>query len=381
MNQKGRAWIELDLHNLHHNVEELRKAAGAGCELMPAVKANAYGHGAVPVSRALAGDGITSFCVASLGEGIELREAGIRGMILILGYTSPADFPELLNYNLTQTVVDAACAEDLDRCGRKLGQRIPVHVGIDTGMHRLGERSSDLERILPLWEMDGIRIDGVFSHLCVSDGITERERAFTMEQIRKFREVVEKIHSAGKSGFKTHLQGSYGILNYPGAGFDFARPGIALYGAYSLPEDEKNTVFPADLRPVLSLKARVETVKMLRAGESAGYGLTYTAPSDRKIAVVSAGYADGVPRNLSNCGHALVKGQKVPVVGRICMDQLTLDVTEVRNVFPGDEAVLIGRSGSREISAAEMAQAAGTISNEILSRLGSRPERITFTQI
>ena len=132
---------------------------------------------------------------------------------------------------------------------------------------------------------------------------------------------------------------------------------------------------------MLSLKARVETVKMLRAGESAGYGLTYTAPSDRKIAVVSAGYADGVPRNLSNCGHALVKGQKVPIVGRICMDQLTLDVTEVRNVFPGDEAVLIGRSGSREISAAEMAQAAGTISNEILSRLGSRPERIVFTQI
>ena len=381
MNQRGRAWIELDLQNLHHNVKELQKSAGEGCGLMPAVKANAYGHGAVPVSRALAGAGIKSFCVASLGEGIELREAGIRGMILILGYTSPSDFPELLSYNLTQTVVDADYAKKLDRCGRRLGQRIPVHVGIDTGMHRLGERSTDMERILPMWDMTGIRIDGVFSHLCVSDGKTQEERSFTMEQIRKFRRAVKEIHSAGKNGFKTHLQGSYGLLNYPALGFDYARPGIALYGAYSLPQDRDNTVCQADLRPVLSLKARVETVKMLHAGESAGYGLTYMASSERKIAVVSIGYADGIPRSLSDCGQALIRGRKVPIAGRICMDQLTLDVTEAGNVLPGEEAVLIGRSGSAEITAEDVAMTAGTISNEILSRLGSRLERIGFTQI
>ena len=376
MYKKGRAWIELDSAALIHNAAQLKEISGESCSLMPAVKANAYGHGAVWVSRILESGGTDAFCVASVGEGIELREAGIAGKILILGYTHPVCFPELKRYHLIQTVVDRTYAQDLDRYGRKNDFALPVHIGTDTGMHWLGERSEDINAIAEMWQLKGIRITGVFSHLCVSDGMSREEQSFTLKQIKKFQDLTEKLHDMGHTGFCTHLYGSYGILNYPGYHFDYTRPGIALYGVLSSPGDKIRT--GPDLHPVLSLKARVECVRGLRAGEAAGYGLTWKAPDDRKIAIVSAGYADGIPRELSNRGHALVRGKKVPVVGRICMDQLTLDVTEVPDARPGDEAVFIGTSGMERITATEAAGEAGTIANEILSRLGERLERIVL---
>lgn len=374
MYEKGRAWIELDRSGLLHNLKEIQKIAGGGCALMPAVKANAYGHGAPQVSRILEEAGVTRFCVASVGEGIELREAGISGEILVLGYTHPSCFPELREYRLTQTVVDRSGADELDRYGCSTGCAVPVHVSIDTGMHRLGERSENICRIAGMWELKGIRITGVFSHLCTADGESTGERAYTLEQIRRFSMVTEQLHCMGLSGFQTHLCGSYGILNYSEHRFDCARPGIALYGVCSSMGDK--TCVRADLRPVLTLKARVECVKELHSGEGAGYGLTYLARGERRIAIVSAGYADGIPRELSNRGTALVKGKRVPVIGRICMDQLTLDVTDVPEIIPGDEAVFIGRCGGQTLSAEEMAETAGTITNEILSRLGGRLERM-----
>lgn len=371
---KGRAWLELDLNHLNHNVAQFQAILPPGCELMPAVKADAYGHGAGPVCRALQKTGVHNFCVASVEEGIKLRKEGIRGQILILGYTHPALFAAVQEYDLTQTVVDLEYAEVLNDFGGRRRCRMKAHVGVDTGMHRLGERSTDVEKILEMWSLSSLDIRGVFSHLCVSDGTTEEETAFTKEQIRKYDTLIRALHLAGISGFKTHLQGSYGILNYPELHYDYARPGIALYGVLSSSGDSVRCA--ADLKPVLSLKTRIECVHGLHTGEALGYGLTFTAKREMKTAVISVGYADGIPRCLSNRGYALVRGKKAPIIGRICMDQMFLDVTEIPEAVPGDEVVLIGSSGAEKLSAARVAAWSDTITNELLSRLGARLQRL-----
>lgn len=373
MEEKSRAWIELDMAHLRRNAELLCRQLPLGCSLMPAVKANAYGHGAVLIGKALQKMGIQSFCVASLAEGIELREAGIEGEILILGYTCPRDFDELRRWNLTQTVADEAHAREMKAYGKEL----TVHVGIDTGMHRLGERNENFSQIRGMWNIDNLRITGVFSHLCTSDGTSEEERAFVRLQEKRFQKVLAGLYKDGVGNFSTHLQGSYGILGGTCGSYDYARAGIALYGALSEPSAALRQSF--DLKPVLSLKARIGCVKELKKGEGAGYGLSWHADSERKLAVAAIGYADGIPRALSNRGHALVRGRRVPIVGRICMDQLLLDVTEMSGVTAGEEAVFIGKSKALEIRAEEMAAEAGTIANELLSRLGPRLERIGYS--
>lgn len=439
MYEKNRAWIELNREHLLHNIKELQHLAGKRSELMPAVKADAYGHGDVLISSMLQDAGIRNYCTATVDEAVRLRQAGIQGQILILGYTHPDAFPELARYALTQTVVDTDYARELSefsqkfsdytdtRCpqessaftdagcpqksshltdagcsqkssaltdagcshesyagmrnfpGRTQGLpgrsgRISVHIAIDTGMHRLGIPYENTDTLPSLWSLPGLEITGVFSHLCVSDGLTETEKRFTEQQIYRFRRAVDALHARGITGFQTHIQGSYGILNYSQYRFDLARPGIALYGVLSSQNDRP----AADVRlaPVLSLKSRIVCIRELPAGESAGYGLAYTAQNTRRIAIVSAGYADGIPRSLSNRGHALVNGKRVPIIGRICMDQLTLDVTDVPDARRGDEVVFIGRSGDSMIRAEEMAEDAGTITNEILSRMGKRIQRL-----
>ena len=370
MYQKGRAWIELNLNNLSYNVTQFQKLLPASCTLMPAVKANAYGHGAPVIARKLENMGITDFCVASAGEGIELRNAGITGQILVLGYTSPRQFSELSRYRLTQTIVDFDYAKQLS----EYDGQYDVHVCIDKGMHRLGERSGNIKTLRKIWNFSNLHITGVFSHLCTADGASAPEKEFALKQIAAFDESVAALKRHGCTGFKTHIQGSYGALNYPELNYDFARIGIALYGAFCSPSDE--TKADIRLRPVLSLKSRIECVKELFPGESFGYGLTFTAAKEMKTAAVSIGYADGIPRELSNRGFALVNGKRAPMIGRVCMDQLLLDVSELSHVAAGDEVVFIGKSGENEIAASEVAASANTISNEILSRLGTRLERI-----
>ena len=384
MRETDRAWIGISRENLLHNTEKLQRLSGAGCALMPAVKANAYGHGDILVSRILQDEGIRDYCVASADEGIRLRQAGISGQILILGYTHPDGFAELMHYSLTQTAVDLDYAGRLSayagkiNCGRNAGScdTIAVHIGVDTGMHRLGIPYDRPDLIEKVWALPGLRVTGMFSHLCVSDGRTDAAEKYTREQIQRFGVVRDYLHKNGIRGFRCHIQGSYDLLNYPEYSYDLSRPGIALYGCLSSADDRVRAA--VSLKPVLSLKARVASVKELPAGESAGYGLTYTADNTRRIAIVSAGYADGIPRSLSNCGEALVKGRKVPIIGRICMDQLTLDVTDVPEILPGDGAVFIGRSGKYRLTAEDMAEKAGTITNEILSRLGSRLHRVVI---
>ena len=220
-------------------------------------------------------------------------------------------------------------------------------------------------------------MDGIFTHLCADDVLQEREREFTLKQARAFYRLVEGLRSRGCVCPKIHLQSSYSVLNYPELFGDYARVGIALYGVLSTKKDTEK--WKGVLKPVLSLKARVAAVKPLHEGEAVGYGLQFTAERQMRIAILSIGYADGLPRALSNgVGHALIRGVKAPILGRMCMDQTIVDVSRVPRVQAGDEAVLIGNSGREEITAADLADQAGTISNEILSRLGARLERITI---
>ncbi len=367
----GRAWIELSGAALAQNVAALRTRLPEGCRLMPAVKANAYGHGAALIAGELNRLGVDAFCVATAQEGVELRSAGVTGEILVLGYTHPSQFPLLRQYDLIQTAVDVVHAAQLNAFGKPLR----VHIAIDTGMHRLGERSEHLSDLQRIFAMEHLNVDGVYTHLCAADGRTPREQAYTQAQAAEFARVVDALEQVGCHCPKRHLLSSYGVLRYPELGGDYARVGIALYGLLSSQTD--TAAWGRFLRPVLSLKARVAAVKALYAGESAGYGLQFTAARHMRIAVLTIGYADGLPRNLSDgAGAVLLRGCKAPILGRICMDQTIVDVSAVDGVQTGDTAVIIGRSGAAQIGADEVARQAGTITNELLSRLGPRLPRI-----
>lgn len=373
--RRDRAWIELDMGALRHNVAVLRALLPPGCALMPAVKADAYGHGAVLIARELNRLGVRAFCVASAREGAQLRGSGVEGEILVLGYTHPQLIPLLHRAKLTQTVLDASYAECLNRAGLPL----EVQIKIDTGMHRLGERWTQIDALERIFACRNLRVTGAFTHLCADETTGEEDRAYTHAQARAFQDAVATLRKRGCQVPKVHALASYGLLNYPEIGGDYARIGIALYGVLS---GASNAVpRAAALRPVLSLKARVAQLQTLRPGERAGYDLQFTARRETRLAVLSIGYADGLPRCLScGVGTVLLRGRRAPIAGRICMDQTLVDATEIPETAPGDEAVLIGKSGAEEITACDVAEAAGTISNEILSRLGGRLERIAVEQ-
>lgn len=371
--RRGRAWIELDRGALENNVSVLSRRLPKGCALMPAVKANAYGHGVQELVPELLRLGIRDFCVATAPEGAAVRALGASGTVLVLGWTAPEQYGLLRDYDLTQTAVNCAHAGELACAGGNLR----VHLAVDTGMHRLGEDCENFERIATALGLSGLRAEGMFTHLCCADSADAQSAAFTLRQLERFAALKQRLCAAGFENIKTHALNSGGILVYPEHGGDFARPGIALYGVLSTAED---TLRIGDrLRPVLSLRARIASVKHLRPGEGAGYGLDFRAGRESTLAVLTIGYADGLPRCLSNgAGRVLINGRFAPIAGRICMDQTIADVTGIPGVCPGGEATLIGRSGGETIGACELAARCGSISNEILSRLSERLERFVI---
>lgn len=369
--ERDRAWIEIDLENLKWNVEQIKKILPEGCKFMAVVKADAYGHGSLRVSKYLNGIGIKAFAVAALEEGIYLRKNGIKGKILILGYTHPDNAVYLAKYHLIQTVVDEDYAKSLN----KQGISLKVHIGVDTGMHRLGEDYRNRENIAGIFEYENLKVDGIYSHLCVSDVRKEWAEDYTKKQIERFYSILDYLQEGGHRGIKAHLQSSYGTANYPNLSLSYARIGIMMYGCLSDCGDEIKSEL--SLKEVLTLKARVALVKNLKKSECIGYGCTFTAPWDMKIAAVTIGYGDGYPRILSGRKQSvLIHGKKAQIIGRICMDSLMIDVTGIDDVTPGDEVILIGGNGNERISAEEVAHGAGTITNELLCRLGSRLGRI-----
>lgn len=372
-----RAYIEINLENLEHNVAVLKEAMPPRCELMAVVKAEAYGHGMCEIAVHLDRIGVCAFAVATADEGIRLRRCGVRGEILILGYTAPERAGELHKYKLTQTLIDYAYACRLN----EQGCRVRVHVKIDTGMHRLGFDSgfydSDfhIKEIVDVFAMEHLDICGIYTHLCVADSLEEEDVLFTRQQIADFYSVLKRLKKKGIRIPKIHIQSSYGLLNYPELKCNYVRAGIALYGVLSAPNAQ--TRLQPDLRPVLSLKAKVVLLRSVPRGDSVGYGRTFVAERDSVIAILPVGYADGYPRSLSGQGGCvLINGGYAPVVGRICMDQLAVDVTDLADVEVGMTATLIGYDGSEKIAAPVVADDSGSITNELLSRLGSRLGRV-----
>ncbi|MCD2493590.1 serine racemase VanT catalytic subunit [Lacrimispora sp. NSJ-141] len=362
-----RSWVEIDQGCLKYNARILQKNMPQGCRLMAVVKAGAYGHGDAATARCLNQAGVRAFAAATIDEGITLRKEGVQGEILILGYTPPFRAKELRRWRLMQTVCDYEHALALE----KMGTNLQVHLAVDSGMHRLGISVDDVNRAAKVFQMKHLKITGIFTHLCATDSSRQQDVEFTERQIGTFFGFLEELSGQGIVLPKIHVQSSYGFLNYPDIDCDYVRAGIILYGADS--RTDTCVRRKLDLRPALALKSTIASVKKVYAGESVGYDRAYTAPSDRDIAVVAIGYADGYPRSLScGKGSVLIKGRRAPIVGRICMDQMMIDVTGIPGISAGDTVTLIGKDGEEEIPASEAAEQAGSISNELLSRLGGR---------
>lgn len=364
--EKDRAYIELNLANLTHNVSVLKAALPANAELMGVVKREAYGHGSYAVATHLEKTGVKAFAVATIDEGIALRRYGIRGEILILGFTDVRRAKELKTYRLTQTLIDFPYAEKLNR------QKIPVsvHIAIDSGMHRLGLDTDDLDGVQKLFQMKHLHIQGIFTHLCCADSRKPEDISFTRKQIRSFYGLISQMETAGLPIPKIHLQSSYGLLNYPDLPCDYVRAGISLYGVFSSPDDR--TLLQPKLRPVLALKAKVVLIREISRGETVGYGRTFRAERNSRIAILPIGYGDGLPRNLSGKAMVRISTHLLPVIGRICMDQLAIDITGAEDVSVGDTAILIDNQPDSPLSAPNVAALSGSISNELLCRLGTR---------
>ena len=367
---KDRAWLEIDLDNLEHNINEINKVIPFKTKIIAVVKANAYGHGMISISKKLESIGIQDFAVATLQEAIILRKNNIKGSILILGYTDIENVQYIIDYDLIQTAVDEDYAEKLLQLS--FDKKIKVHLKINTGMNRIGINYKNINIMKQLYFSSNLEVLGIFSHLCVADSNIKEDIDFTHLQISRFNDLITILKNSMIDIGKVHLQSSYGILNYPELEFDYVRPGIIMYGINS--EDNIDTKIKLDIKPVLSLKARVTSVKEIDIDDSVSYGRMYIASKKEKIASVSIGYADGFPRNLSCKGvKVLVNNKYAEIIGRICMDQLIIKVDDIE-VKQGDIVTLIG--SDKNVSAERIALYSDTITNELLSRLGERLNRI-----
>ena len=369
---KSRAWIEVNLDNLDYNIREIKKLLHPTTKVMAVVKAEAYGCGMVTVARYLQKIGIDFFAVATLEEGILLRKNGILGNILILGYTLPSLIHLVNQYDLIQTIVDYNYFLEISKI--KLSKRVSVHIKINTGMNRIGEHFENIENISKMFDSKKLNVLGIYSHFCVADSKKEDDRIFSLQQIENLNHCVCALKKRGYSVGVVHMQSSYGLLNYNDYAFDYARVGIIMYGVHS----SKDVLIQRKihLKPVLTVKSRITSIKEIEAMDSVSYGRVYVASAKKKIASVSIGYADGYPRNLSDQQVTVkINGNYAFVIGRICMDQLMIDVTNIENIQVGDEVILMGEG---DVSFETIAEKAGTITNELLSRLGARLNRVVI---
>jgi alanine racemase len=359
------AWAEIDLDALCRNVQELKRRAN-GAELAAVVKANAYGHGALACSQAVIESGADRLAVSCVEEGRELREAGIDAPVLVMGAAPVSLAEEIVTYRLTPTVNTLELARALAAFAERRDIRQPVHIKVDTGLHRYGLPPTE---VVPFAEtlrtMDSLYVEGIFTHFASGD---ESDKTFTWQQFQRFSEIATTLDWIPLR----HVANTATLLDTPELALDIVRPGIGLYGCY--PSDEVGQATP--LRPVLSLKARIARVKTIAEGDSVGYGRTWVSQGTSVIALIPLGYADGVPRVLSNRGSVLIHGRRAPLVGRVSMDMCVADVSAIPDVRIDDEVVVIGRQGSEMVPVEEIAQLAGTISYEILCGIAPRVPRL-----
>jgi len=362
----------VDLDALRWNFRQIREKIGPEVRVLSVVKADAYGHGAREVARALAAAGSESFGVATLEEGVELRAAGIRSPILVLAGVYPEQLGEFIQHRLTPAICETEAFKQLEKEARRRGVTLNFHLKVDTGMGRIGLPSAEVERWLPeMGQLESLKLEGLFSHFSQAENV---EGSYTQSQLKAFQSVLKRLRSAGYNPPWVHLANSAAVITLPSAHFTMVRPGLMLYGAYPSPVMASQVA----LKPVLSWRTRVLQLKRVPEGSSISYGQIFVTQRESSIATLPVGYADGYPRLLSNRGEVLIRGQRAPVAGRICMDLTMVDVTDIRGVEQGDEVVLLGAQGKAAISADEMARWAETISYEIFTSISDRVPRIHY---
>ena len=365
-------YVKIDLDAISYNLDSVRQKAGV--PVMAVVKANGYGHGAVTIARHLE-DRCAFFGVSAVSEALELRRAGIQKPILILGHIPVAAFPVVVAQDIRPTVFSLADAEALSREAVKQGKVAPLHLAVDTGMSRIGfqvtAQSADI--CAAIVKLPGLLVEGIFSHFATAD-CADLTRA--KAQADRFEAFLAMLADRGVEIPIRHLNNSAGVMNF-GRHYDMVRSGIVTYGLY--PSDEVDPNHLA-LRPALSWHSRVAAVKELPAGREIGYGGTYTTTGPTKVATVACGYADGYRRSLSGRFHVLIRGRKAPILGRICMDQLMVDVTGIPEVSADDPVVLVGAQGDAHITVEEMAAVAGSFNYETVCAISRRVPRYYYTQ-
>ncbi|MFN8486993.1 MAG: alanine racemase [Caldilineaceae bacterium] len=371
-------WIEIDQTALVNNVNLVRKQIGAKRLLMAVVKANAYGHGLVATSAVLLAAGADRLAVATLVEGIELRQGGIQAPILVLGYTPPWLAAEAVHYNLTTTVYDDELLAALDQAAIP-NRPVLVHLKVNTGMNRLGLGAAEALGFLEAARrFTQVQVEGIFTHFATSD---LADKTFAQAQFACFRDLLAQLAAQDLRPPLAHAANSAAMLTLPETYLDMVRSGIALYGLHP---DADETRLPAGFRPVLSWKAQVAQVRHLPAGESVSYGREFVAPHPMMIAVIPVGYADGFPRRPLHWQSVLIHGQPAPILGRVCMDQTMVDVTAISTeqepVKQGDEVVLIGRQGNAELNVDEVAARLRTNNYDVVSRILARVPRLILSK-
>ncbi len=367
------AWAEVDLGALEHNVKEICKISGPKSEVMAVVKANAYGHGAVRVAEKALACGATRLAVARSAEGVELREAGIKVPILILGYTPPEQIHEVIDYDMEQTVYGMEYALQINRKAVQLGARLPVHIKIDTGMGRIGvvaDNETATREVKEIADQSNLEASGIFTHFAAADSA---DKKYTLHQWNSFNMLLENLRREGLEFPLRHAANSAALIDFPESRLNLVRAGIILYGLYPSHEVNKQRIL---LRPVMSFKSKVAYVKKVEPGFSVSYGCTYKTNGPATIATIPVGYADGYSRLLSNRGEVLIKGCRAPVIGRVCMDQIMVDVSNVPDIKSGDEVVLFGSQGSECLSVEDLAGWIGTINYEVVCMVSARVPRI-----
>lgn len=363
-------WAEVNLDNIRNNMREIKKLTGDK-KIIAIVKADAYGHGAVDVAPILIQEGASKLAVAVITEALELRQVGIKEEIMILGYTPLTFSDKLINENIEQTVFSLDYARGLSREALKLNTKAKIHIAIDTGMGRIGFLpKEDFEDILKVCKLPGLDVVGIFTHFATAD---ETDKSYTEEQFEKFRFVCDKLKDEGIHIPLKHSSNSAAIMDLKETYLDGVRPGIILYGYYPSDEVIKESL---KLKPALTLKTNIVHLKTLKKDMYISYGRDFKTKEDTIIATLPIGYADGYTRLLNGKAKVIINGKLAPVVGRICMDQCMVDVTDIKDVKLGDEVILIGEKDGVKFNADDMAQLIGTINYEIICMLKNRVPRI-----
>lgn len=371
MKTYSRVYAEIDLDAVIKNVESMKANLDSDTAMIGVVKTDGYGHGSVPVAKVI-DPYVTGYAVATVEEGILLRRHGIKKMILILGSVYESQFEDLIKYELSLSLFQMEKGERLSEIAVSMGKTAGIHIALDTGMSRIGfpVNRESAEMIAAISRLPGIRIEGMFTHFAKAD---EKDKASARRQLCAYEQMVEMLNELGIKIPMKHCSNSAGIIDLKEAQMDAVRAGISIYGMYPSDDVQKRLV---PLYPVLSLKSRIVLIKSIEPGTSVSYGGTFTAEKMMKIATIPIGYGDGYPRNLSNKGSVLIHGKRAAVLGRICMDQMMVDVTQIPEACEDDEVTLIGADGDERISVEEIARICGGFHYEIVCDIGKRVPRV-----